>query len=102
MPSATTGGLTGTVTNQAGAAVPNATVTLTNSATNRLQTTSTGANGGYTFSLLPPGDYAVQFAPPGFKTARTGRLVVSVSEAPVLDAVLEPGEPPSQSNASAS
>ena len=90
--SATTGGLTGTVTNQTGSASPNATVALTNSATNRTETTSTSSNGGYTFSLLPPGDYAVQFASPGFKTARMARLVVSVSEVPVLEAVLERGE----------
>jgi len=90
--SATTGGLTGTVANQAGSGVPNATVTLTNSATRQTQTTSTGANGGYTFSLLSPGDYVVQFASPGFKTARMASLMVSVSEVPVLDAVLELGE----------
>jgi hypothetical protein len=90
--SATTGGLTGTVANQAGSGVPNAAVTLTNSATRQTQTTSTGANGGYTFSLLSPGDYVVQFASPGFKTARMASLMVSVSEVPVLDAVLELGE----------
>jgi hypothetical protein len=90
--SATTGGLTGTVANQAGSAIPNATVTLTNPATNRTQTTSTSASGGYAFSLLPPGGYAVQFASPGFKTARMASLVVTVSEVPVLDAVLERGE----------
>ena len=90
--SATTGGLTGTVANQAGSGVPNATVTLTNPATKQTATTSAGSNGGYTFSLLPPGDYVVQFASPGFKTARMAGLVVSVSEVPVLDAVLERGE----------
>ena len=90
--SATTGGLTGTVTNQAGSGIPNAAVTLTNSATNRTQTISAGSNGGYTFSLLPPGDYVVQFASPGFKTARMASLMVSVSEVPVLDAVLERGD----------
>jgi hypothetical protein len=84
--------LTGTVANQAGSGVPDATVALTNSATHRTQTTSTGSNGGYTFSLLPPGDYAVQFASPGFKTARMRSLAVSVSEVPVLDAVLERGD----------
>ena len=90
--SATTGGLTGTVANQAGSGIPNAAVTLTNPATNQTQTTSTSSNGGYTFSLLPPGAYVVQFASPGFKTARMPSLAVSVSEVPVLDAVLERGE----------
>src|ERR1035437_3926400 len=89
---ATTGGLTGTVANQAGSGIPNVAVTLTNPATNQTQTTSTSSHGGYTFSLLPPGAHVVQFASPGFKTARMPSLAVSVSEVPVLDAVLERGE----------
>lgn len=90
--SATTGALTGTVTGPAGAVVPNATVTLTNAATNQAQTAATGANGSYSFSLLAPGAYAAQFSAQGFRTARMPSVVVNVSEAPTLDATLEPGE----------
>ena len=46
--SATTGALTGAVTDPAGAALPHVTVTLANSATMAAQTTVTGANGAYT------------------------------------------------------
>ena len=90
--SATTGGLAGTVTSQTGSGIPNATVTLSHSATNQAHTVTTGANGGYTFSLLAPGAYAVQFASPGFRTAEMPAVVVSVAETPTLDATLEPGE----------
>jgi hypothetical protein len=55
--SSTTGGLTGTVTDSTGAAVPSATVTLVNLATNQTHTATTDANGGYGFSLLPTGAY---------------------------------------------
>src|ERR1043166_4414015 len=86
--SSTTGGLAGTVTNPAGAAIPNVTLALTNAATQQVHTTTTGANGNYTFSLLPPGSYAVEFAAQGFKTAQMAAVIVNVSEVPTLDATL--------------
>ena len=90
--SATTGALAGAVTDPGGAALPHVTVTLTNSATMATQTASTGGDGGYTFSLLSPGAYAVQFAASGFKTALMSSVAVNVGEAPTLDAALERGE----------
>ena len=90
--SATTGGLAGTITDPAGRGLPDAVVSLTNSATNQKQTVTAGANGSYAFSLLAPGAYAVQFTLQGFRTARMPSLVVNISEAPTLDAILEPGE----------
>jgi hypothetical protein len=90
--SATTGALTGAVTDPAGVVLPHVTVTLANSATMAAQTAITGANGAYSFSLLPPGAYEVQFAAPGFKTARMISVTVNVGEAPALDAALERGE----------
>ena len=80
--SATTGGLAGAVTDPVGAALPHVTVTLANSATMATQTAVTTASGAYTFSLLSPGAYAVQFAAPGFKTARMSSVTVNVGEAP--------------------
>jgi len=95
--SATTGALAGTVRDAAGAALPNVQVTLTDTATSQVQTLDTNPDGGYRFSLLAPGDYEARFSSPGFKTARMPSVVVSVSEAPILDAVLEPGEPSEES-----
>lgn len=94
--SATTGALAGTVRNPAGDPLPDVTVTLTDAATNQIQTSSTGPNGGYRFGLLTPGTYEARFAAPGFKTARLQSVVVSVSEAPTLDAALEVGKPADQ------
>ena len=90
--SATTGALTGAVTDSAGAALPHVTVTLANSATMATQTSVTGAGGAYTFTLLPSGAYEVQFASPGFKTARIAGVTVNAGEAPALDAALDRGE----------
>jgi hypothetical protein len=89
--SATTGALSGTARKAQDAPIPGVAVTLINSATQRTQQTVTGANGGFQFSLLPPGVYDVTFAAPGFKTARMRAANVSVSESAILDATLEPG-----------
>src|ERR1700730_5986616 len=58
--SAGTGALTGTVTDPSGASAPNVTVTLTSLETNQVRTTTTGTDGSYRFSLLPPGTYRVK------------------------------------------
>ncbi|MGD0130105.1 MAG: carboxypeptidase-like regulatory domain-containing protein, partial [Terriglobia bacterium] len=73
--------------------VPGASVVLTNNATNQTLTMVSGENGSYRFSLLVPGTYRVSFSAPGFKTSEVPSMIVSVSEAPTLDANLEPGDP---------
>src|ERR1700746_594034 len=51
------GVITGTITDPSGASVPNATVTITNAGTSISQSTTTGSDGSYRFSLVPPGNY---------------------------------------------
>jgi hypothetical protein len=51
-----TGAIAGTVTDPTGAIVPNVKVTSTSKATNQSRTATTGADGVYKFSLLPPRD----------------------------------------------
>ncbi|MEQ1765722.1 MAG: carboxypeptidase-like regulatory domain-containing protein, partial [Pyrinomonadaceae bacterium] len=55
----TTSRITGTVTDNNGAAVPGALVTLTNPATNQSLTANTSDNGVYLFDLIAPGTYTV-------------------------------------------
>src|ERR1700722_16691259 len=66
--SAGTAALAGAVTDPAGAAGPNVTVSITNNDTGQSRTTTTGSDGSYKFSLLPPGSYKATLAAPGFKT----------------------------------
>ena len=89
--SAGTAALAGTVTDPSGAAVPNVTVTITNNDTGQTRTTTTGADGSYKFSLLPPGNYKASFAAAGFKTAEVGSVTLNVTETPQLDRALEVG-----------
>src|SRR5687767_16025268 len=60
-------GVQGVVTDNAGGAVPGATVTLTNTETNQSQTTSTSDEGFYRFSNLTPGVYSVAAEKADFK-----------------------------------
>ena len=66
-----TGSLRGTVSDPSGAAVPKATVTLTNLETRQARTQSANAGGEFTFELLPIGNYEIKAEAPGFATAVT-------------------------------
>jgi len=89
--SAGTAGLSGTITDPSGAAIPNVTVTLTSNDTNQPRTATTGADGQYKFTLLPPGSYKVRFSAAGFKTSEIGSVTLNVTESPTLDRALEVG-----------
>jgi hypothetical protein len=89
--SAGTGAIVGTVTDPTGAVVPNATVTSTSKATNQSRTVTTGADGLYKFSLLPPGTYSLKFSSANFKTSEVPSVTVNVTETKTVNQVLEVG-----------
>ena len=61
------GSLRGTVVDKTGAAVLDATVTVTDLATNSSRTGKTDNTGAFGFSQLNPGAYRVEIAKDGFK-----------------------------------
>src|SRR5579863_723204 len=63
-----TGSIVGTVRDPSGAAIPKATVTLTNKATSQTSATVTNGVGEYQFTSLHPGDYSVKAVASGFST----------------------------------
>jgi len=89
--SASTGALTGTITDPSGAVISGASVTATNLATGQLRDTTSDANGSYKFSLLPPGNYSVKLSASGFKTAEVPSVTVNVTETAVVNRSLEIG-----------
>jgi hypothetical protein len=64
----TTGALAGTVTDQTGAAIPNAMVTLTSLDKGTTQTVKSDASGNYVFNLLEPGAYSITVTATGFES----------------------------------
>jgi hypothetical protein len=89
--SATTGGLTGTVTDPSGGVIAGATVTATSLATGQERSVTTDASGTYKFSLLAAGNYSLKFTASGFKTAEVPSVTVDITETPVLNQKLEVG-----------
>jgi hypothetical protein len=89
--SAGTSALSGIVTDPSSAAIPNVTVTITSNETAQSRSTTTGSDGVYKFSLLPPGSYKIRFAAAGFKTAEVGSVTLAVTESSTLDRTLEVG-----------
>jgi hypothetical protein len=68
--SATSGGLTGVVTDPSNAVVPDAKVELTENAKGITQEKSTSPNGEYAFFFVPPGNYTLKVAHAGFQTTK--------------------------------
>lgn len=62
--------ITGTVTDQSGAVLPNATITVTQQETNTVTKVKSDSTGGYTVPYLPIGTYTLTVTSPGFKTYR--------------------------------
>ena len=67
------GEITGIVRDQAGAAVPGATVTVTNVDTNRQRVVVSTADGVYTAPSLAPGDYRVDVELAGLQAGAARR-----------------------------
>jgi len=89
--SASTAAITGTVTDQTGAVVPNATVTATNTGTNQARTVTTGPDGVYRVPLLEPGAYRLRFTAQGFKTSDITGITLNVTETVAVNKSLEVG-----------
>ncbi|MGC2887727.1 MAG: carboxypeptidase-like regulatory domain-containing protein, partial [Candidatus Acidiferrum sp.] len=79
----------GTVIDKANAVVPDATVELTNTATNETKTTTTGASGDYVFPNVPPGTYTLKISKAGFATTTFANIKVDVTKSYNYNATLE-------------
>lgn len=75
---ASSGQIAGDVTDPNGAAVPNATVTVTNKETGLTRTANTSDDGLYTIVLLPPGTYTVTAQASNFAESKVENVVVNV------------------------
>ena len=88
----TTSRLVGTVTDSSGAAVPGASVTLTNENRGTKLTTVSASNGEYSFDLIGAGTYTVTVEKEGFKKYVSKNNVVNINQPTKVDAVIETGD----------
>lgn len=89
---ASTGTLIGVVTDQTGAVVPEASVTITDAATHETRTTTTNAQGRYLLQNVPPGSYDIRVNKTGFAVAKVPAQTVSVGTQTTVNVQLQVGQ----------
>lgn len=87
-----TTGISGTVTDQNGAAVPGATVNLTNSAIGFNRSAVAGDDGKFNFPSIPPSTYRVEVKAANFKTLVNANVQALVDSPIDVTLKLEPGD----------
>jgi hypothetical protein len=88
---ASSGSVSGQVTDPQGAAVPGAEVTLTDTATHTSQTAVTNESGRYTFPVVNSGVYDITISKKGFKVAKLSAQQVTVGNVLTANVTLEVG-----------
>ncbi len=88
----TTSRITGTVTDNTGAVVPGATVSLIDEARGTNVNTTTGNNGNYTFDLIDAGTYTVSVEKEGFKKVVSSKNAVNLNVPATVNFSLEIGD----------
>src|SRR5712692_10229721 len=87
-----TGGITGVVTDKNGGLVTGATVDVISEATGKsVRTPTTGGDGGFAVTLLPPGKYRLEISAPNFKKAVVAGVQVNITETTRQNVSLEAG-----------
>jgi hypothetical protein len=86
-----TGGITGTVTDSAGAVVPGVTITLINAETGVALSTKSTSTGTYSLNAIRPGTYNLRGESAGFQTFNDTGLQVHLQSTLTIDIPLSPG-----------
>jgi len=86
-----TASITGTVTDQSGAAVPNAAITVTSPEHGISRTGASNASGDFLFSALPIGSYNLIVTATGFKKYEAKGIILRVAEKARADVMLQVG-----------
>src|SRR5215470_16686193 len=86
-----TADILGTVSDIGGAVLPNAKVTVQNTATNETKTATTNTAGDYVFNLMQPGQYTITVEAPSFKKSVVN-LTVSAGDRARANVELQVGD----------
>jgi hypothetical protein len=85
------GGISGRITENTGAVIPQTPVVLRNEGTGVAQSSVTNSDGVYVFQSLNPGSYTITVERPGFKKLERTHVVVDVNQVNQQDIPLEIG-----------
>src|SRR5882724_4734896 len=78
---AQTGGeITGTITDQTGASLVGATITVTNINTSAARSLTSNESGVYDVPALPPGNYSIRVQATGFQNVERKDVVIQVAQ----------------------
>ncbi len=86
-----TSSIVGTVTDQSGALLPGAKVTLVNEATQFTRVVETNSSGQYVASAIPTGSYAITVVKTGFKQLQRSGVQLTVASTVTVDLQLSVG-----------
>ncbi len=89
--SATTGAISGTVTDSGGALLPGTSITVKSTETSGVRTVKSNASGEYRVTELEPGSYTATFTADGFETYQANAIVVTVGGISTLSPSLKVG-----------
>ena len=85
------GKFTGTIFDISDAAVPNATIIMTNHKEKTVEMTTSNAEGNFIFKALPTGEYEMKVVKPGFKMYRASQIMLEPDGDLALTAKLQMG-----------
>src|SRR3954470_22380328 len=86
------GSIVGTVQDASGASVPNAAVSITDTATTQTRAATTTDEGSYVFADVPAGSYTLVVTAKGFRVSRTNNVQVAINSVSRNDVRLQVGE----------
>jgi hypothetical protein len=86
-----TGSVVGIVSDPSGAAIPGATVTLSNEASGVSRSVTTNGDGEYQFAAVIPGTYSVQATAQNFESAVSTHIEIDVQSRPAINFTLKVG-----------
>src|SRR6202521_227189 len=85
------GSVVGIVSDPSGAAIPGATVTLSNEASGVSRSVTTNGDGEYQFAAVIPGTYSVQATAQNFESEISTHVEVDVQSRPAINFALKVG-----------
>jgi Carboxypeptidase regulatory-like domain/TonB-dependent Receptor Plug Domain len=89
----TSGQITGRLVDSGGAVIPGGKIQLANDLTKQVREFTTDSSGNFTFTNVPPGNYSIRIAQPGFKTyEQKGITVGAVERVALPEIALQVGE----------